>query len=331
MAERAGVSLTTASHCFSGRRPVAAATQELVWRAAAEIGYRHDRARANIGILIRPPEAVPGFAFGTATFADLAGAVAVAGLARGYTAVTAAHFDDLVGQTPRLDGCVVLYPRHGDGDLQSLVHRSMPAVSFDPDPAENEFRWWVGVNYVDSIRGLLTHLRSRGARRVAALVGQTDNMYRRSILGVYTATVRSWGDAPMIRMADDGIGEAAGAEAAANLLRAGDPPDAVITSSSVFARGALTAALEMGVKVPDELMIATVTDGPLAEYASTPITGLRLNVNRSARYLVELLEARIRGAAAPAMNPSVALELIQRSATRRKPQIDGRDAAGLPR
>lgn len=259
---------------------------------------------------------MPGFAFGTATFADLAGAVAIAGLSRGYTAVTATDLSDLLGQTPRLDGCVVLYPRHGDNDLQTLVHRSIPAVSFDPDPAENDFRWWVGVNYVHSIHGLLTHLRSNGARRIAAVVGQTDNMYRRSILGVYATTARSWGATPLIRMADNALGEAAGADAASNLLRSGDPPDGIITSSSVFARGALTAALEAGVRVPDELMVATVTDGPVAEYAPTPITGLRLNVNMSARHLVELLEARIRGAATPPVNPQVELELVERKATR---------------
>lgn len=317
VAQRAGVSLTTASHCFSHRRPVAAATRERVWRAAAELGYTHVGARSAVGVLVRPPEAIPGFVFGTASFAQMAGAVAISCLGRGYTTVTATDLDDLLGRAPRLDGVVVLYPRHSDPDVQSLVRHDMPAVSFDPDPANNEFRWWVGVNYVSSIRTLLTHLRLGGARRIAAIVGQTDNMYRRAILATYTTAVRSWGQTPVIRVADNDLGEAAGAEAAWNLLRSDDAPDAVITSSSVFAKGSLTAALELRLRVPDEFMVATVTDGPVAEFAEVPITGLRLNVNESALRLVDLLQTRIRGGGPPASNPVVGLELIKRAATLR--------------
>lgn len=105
------------------------------------------------------------------------------------------------------------------------------------------------------------------------------------------------------------------------------PPDAIITSSSVFAVGTLAAAQRLGIGVPDELMIATATDGPVAELSRPSITGLRIDVTASANRLVDLLSERMGADTDPPARELLPLDLILRESTRRCPD----EAAPDPR
>ncbi|QVQ52267.1 LacI family DNA-binding transcriptional regulator [Spiractinospora alimapuensis] len=319
VARRAGVSIATASQVYAGKRPVSKETRRRVLEAASAIGFKATRGEPTIGVLIRPPEALSGFAFGTATFANLAGAVAVAGLNRGFAVFTSQGAEDAIAHVPRLDGCVVLSPGYRDATLDALLRKGIPTVAFDPDPAVSAFQWWVGLDYRRSITGLLTHLFDRGARRPAVLVGQTDNAYRRSILWVYSNTLTTRGMAPTIRIADNNEGQLSATDVTTRLLQGRNPPDSVITSSSVFAEGALNAALRLGVDVPGRFMVATVLDGPVAELARPSITALHLDMTTTANRLLDLLTARLR-TDQPAQAPvTLPLDLVVRESTRRTP------------
>ena len=315
VARRAGVSVATASQSFSGRRPVAAATRERVWAAALELGFVPTAVRPTVAILVRPPEALRSSTFGTTSFAHLAGAIALAGLNRGFSVFTAREVGDLVGGVARMDGCVLVCPNSDDASLRALVKSVTPVVSYDPDPGAEDFTWWVGADYYHSIGALLNHLRERGSQRLALLVGQTDNMYRRAMISASRAFGAETGETPRIDVIDNARGQDAAREATARLLRSNGPPDAIITTSSIFATGVLRAAEARGVRVPGELRIATATDGPLAEFASTPITALRIDTHRSAQQVVELLDVRIHGGPEPAAGRMVQLELMIRRST----------------
>lgn len=307
--------MATASQSFSGRRPVAAATRERVWAAALELGFVPTDVRPTVAILIRPPEALRSSTFGTTSFAHLAGSIALAALNRGFSVFTAREVGDLVGGVARMDGCVLVYPNSDDVSLRALVKSVTPVVSYDPDPGATDFTWWVGADYYHSIGSLLAHLRDRGSRRLALLVGQTDNMYRRAMIAASRVIGAGLGETPRIDVIDNARGQDAAAEATARLLRSGSPPDAIITSSSIFATGVLRAAERLAVHVPGELRIATATDGPLAEFASTPITALRIDTHKSAQQVVELLDVRIHGGPEPNAGRMVQLELMIRRST----------------
>ncbi|MCA1184939.1 MULTISPECIES: LacI family DNA-binding transcriptional regulator [unclassified Saccharopolyspora] len=317
VARRAGVSVSTASQVYTGRRPVAKATRRKVLEAAAELGFRPGHGVPAVGIVIRPSEAVTGFAFGTATFSNLAGAVAVSCLNRGWSVFTARGAADVLGQVPRLDGCVVLYPDARDEALRALTRRGVPTVSLDPDPGAGTFRWWLGADYRLAVGRLLEHLVAGGARSTAVLVGQTDNAYRRSLLWTYSAAVTRRGQAPVQRVADNSEGPLSATAITADLLARPDPPDAIVTSSSVFAAGALAAAQDLGVDVPGRLMIATATDGPVAELSTPSITGLRIDVTAAANRLVDLLAERMTTDADLPSPDRLPLDLIVRDSTRR--------------
>ncbi|MBK1783917.1 LacI family DNA-binding transcriptional regulator [Prauserella cavernicola] len=315
VARRAGVSITTASHSFTGSRPVSATTKERVWQAALEVGFRHSQARRTVAVILRPPEAVPASRFGTTSFSQLIGGASMAAMTRGYSVVNARDVAEIAGSVPRLDGCLLLNPNRRDESLRWLRAESVPVVSYDQDPGDPGFRWWVGADYDRAVADLLLHMIGRSATRIALVAGQTDNMYRRAILATYDSVIRTAGLSSLVRIADNERGQSAAFETVSGLLDGPHPVEAVVTTSSVFAVGALTAARAAGRAVPDELMIATTTDGPLAELENPSITGLGIDALRTAEVMMDLLERQVAGQQPPETNPLVALNLIHRRST----------------
>lgn len=316
VARAAGVSLTTASHTFSGHRPVSVATRERVLRAAAELGFQPSGGTALVAILMRPPEVLPGFAFGTSSFASLAGSISVACLRRGFSTVVSTTVGELLGTVRRPDGCVVVTPNCGDTELAQLVRMDVPTVSYDPDPGSRSFEWWLAVNYQQAAVHLLEHMQRRPTRRICAIVGQTDNDYRRAILAAFREMTRRHGAGGVVRVVDNALGQDGAEACMTRLLKMSPRPDAVMTSSSVFARGALSAAISAGLNVPAELQIGACTDGPAAEFAPVPITALRLDANAAAEKLLDLLLARMDGQRHPtAAAQTVQQQLVPRAST----------------
>jgi DNA-binding LacI/PurR family transcriptional regulator len=314
VARAAGVSLTTASHSFSGHRPVAQSTRDKVFRVADQLGFHQSKATALVAVLMRPPEVLPGFAFGTSSFAVLAGSIGVACLRRGLSTATCTTLLDLPGIMRRPDGCIVVTPNYGDDTLAELLEKDVPTVSFDPDPGLSEFKWSIDVNYRESAGALIEHMQEQGSRRICAIVGQTDNAYRRAILAACADRIAP-GDL-MVRIVDNMLGQDGASTAMAELLGSRRPPEAVITSSSVFARGVLTAATAAALDVPTSLRIGTCTDGPAAEFAPTPLTALRIDANNAAERLVDLLLNRMESARpASPEDRSLTQHLVRRAST----------------
>ncbi|WP_432180474.1 LacI family DNA-binding transcriptional regulator [Streptomyces sp. NBC_00063] len=315
VAREAGVSLTTASHTFNGNRPVAEATRSRVLSVAAQLGFRPLGVGRLVAVLVRPPEALPGFVFGTSSFANIAGSINMACLRHGLTVATALTLDDLSTTVRRPEGCIVMVPSSGDPVLAAAVRSGLPTVSFDPDPTSSNLAEWVGPDYEKSVARLVKHMADRGARRICAVVGTTDNSYRRGVLAGYRAGITGLQNLPIVTVASNELGADAGAAAVASLLAGTDPPDGVITSSPVFALGALRAATAAGLHVPEQIRIAAATDGPLAEAAPVPLTTLRGDYNTMAETLVESLLLRMDGQQGPAMRMGVPLELVHRAST----------------
>ena len=319
VAARAGVSLTTASHAFSGRRPVSARTKAAVLKAAFDLGFVADARspRPAVGLLLRPPEAVPGFAAGTASFAALSGAVMVALLGAGYSVSSFLSLDEIGDQVGRLDAFVLLHPNRQDAVLRALVQRGIPTISYDPDPGDGAFPWWVGPDYAASTRAMLRHLDERGARRPALIVGSTRNMYMTSIAAVYLREMQRRGLPPLVRELDPESAVAGGRAATESLLGLREPPDALLTTSGVFAVGAIEALEAAGARVPDDALVATMMDGTVAESHRVPVTAMRSDVHASADRVAALLRRRLAGEPPPPERSRLDLELVARGSTLR--------------
>ena len=274
VAERAGVSASTASLAFSGAGPVSAATRARVHQAALELGYAGPDPRAQslrrgrsgvIAVVIE--ERLQDAFRDPMNIALLDGIAAEAGAegaglllltdAGGRADISTAAMDAaiLVGCSTRLDASVA-----------ALRQRGIPVVAVEADPQPGVLG--IGLDNRAATSRLARHLRELGHEHVAVIALPLDGPRHRGGLPqdwrtrstAHTARERLEGLAAVYREFDGRVAAGSSIEegraAALDLLRAARRPTAILAQSDLLAVGALRAAEELGIRVPDELSIA---------------------------------------------------------------------------
>jgi DNA-binding LacI/PurR family transcriptional regulator len=121
----------------------------------------------------------------------------------------------------------------------------------------------------------------------------------------------AWDDVPMYETFPNS--RAAGARAARALLALEPPPTALLAMSDELAFGALDAARELGLAVPEQLSLLGYDDVPAAGLAGPPLTTVRQPLGEKGRTAGRmLLEALDGGAPADVTLPT---ELVVRGST----------------
>jgi LacI family transcriptional regulator len=80
-----------------------------------------------------------------------------------------------------------------------------------------------------------------------------------------------------------------GYELAIELLRSSDPPSAIFCANDLMAMGALNAARELGLRVPEDVSVMGYDDQELARYTHPPLSTLTLPNYEMGRRATELL------------------------------------------
>lgn len=308
VASRAGVSISTVSHALSGHRPISPATRARVLAAAAELGYGANplarslrTGRSNlIGLILRPRDAVRGSLGGTETFNRLSGAIATAALARGHGLV---HVPDILDPAVRavpMDGCIVAHPYGDDEVVRELLRRGMPVVTVDEDPDRPDFAWSVRLDYVGAVNRLLDRLHAAGARRVMLLTGTEDNAWNRRSRETYLGWARRHRMRPRWAELYEGEGVDGAARFIEPALIEEDRPDAVVAAASRFAAGIVKTADKLGIDIPGELRLASLTDSDYTRANVPPISAIDLNLEQLGLLAVELMLRRLEGRPPPA-------------------------------
>ncbi|GGS83010.1 LacI family DNA-binding transcriptional regulator [Streptomyces cinerochromogenes] len=258
VAERAGVSKSLVSLVLRGSGPVRPEKREAVLRAVRELGYRPNAAARSlseqrtrtVGVLLddlRNPwfvELLDGLN-APLHAAGLHMLLADARLNRRMGHDLAEPFLDL-----GVDGLVVVGTVPDAGALGVLARR-MPVVvagAREEQPPE------VDVVAGDDERGarLATeHLLGLGHRRIAHLAGHgaVGALRRRG----YEAAMRAHGAQPLVEPGD--LTEEGGYRGTVRLLSRPERPTALLAVNDMAAVGALSAAAELGLRVPRDLSV----------------------------------------------------------------------------
>jgi DNA-binding LacI/PurR family transcriptional regulator len=109
---------------------------------------------------------------------------------------------------------------------------------------------------------------------------------------------------------------ASGFAAAQRLLRRSDPPDAIFSANDIMAMGALDAARELAIKIPDALSIIGFDDIPAAAWPAYRLTTIQQPVDQMIDATLEMLEARIKDPDLAPVNLLIPGVLIQRHSAR---------------
>jgi DNA-binding LacI/PurR family transcriptional regulator len=335
VAEQAGVSITTVSHVFSGKRPVAPDTRQRVLQAAELLQYRPNRTARGLAtgramtIGLHFPYVGDPFVLNP-YFPALLQGLSAAAAESGYgflllpTAPDGeASLDELI-EARRLDGVIVADPETSDPVIPALVRSKVPLVTtgrFLPDPDLP----WVDNDHAGAIRDMFAHLSKQGYRRPALLSHRGGFSYIADIEAAYTEEVTGRDMPVMIRRAPD-LSEQQGYRAALRLLDRREPPDVIIACVDRQAIGVLRAADEVGLRVPEELGVAGEGDTVLAEHSRPPLTSIRVHPAKLGAAAVEIMLGLLEGVRGD--NQMIPAEVVPRRSTRRNaaPPTPGRAA-----
>lgn len=332
VAERAGVSVGSASQAFGRPELVSDDVRERVLAAAEELGYpgpdpaarrlRTGRAGA-IGLIFSErlayqftDPASPPFLRGVS--------LAIQKAPTGLLLIPDSRQRDEATRLVReavVDGFIVYSVPQNDPRVEAALARRLPVVTVDqPRGAETPF---VGIDDRAAARSAAEHLRRLGHERVAVLsfvttlepgsTLQLDITVER-LAGYEDGLGDAW-DPALVRTCRPNAPEPARA-ATLELLREPTPPTAILAMSDILAFGALEAAREHGVPVPSKLSVVGFDDTPGAAHATPPLTTVAQPHEEKGRLAAEqLIDAIERGGTGEPSRTLLPTELVVRDST----------------
>ena len=275
VAARAGVSASTASLAFSGSGPVADDTRERVLAAARELNYGGPDPRARSlrtgrsGIIAVVIEDRIRDAFSDPMMVALLDGIADELGQAGYSLLLLTDSDDRpVGglRDASMDAALLLgCSTDLDPAVAVLSQRQVPLIGVEARERDGMHR--VDLDNRAGMRAGAEHLHALGHRRVGVITLPMDRAHTRGRLtaeweaesDAYTGLERLAGvrdvypDAPAEVAAGSLIDE--GHRAALALLQRNPELTAIVAQSDLLALGAIQAADELGLTVPDDLSV----------------------------------------------------------------------------
>jgi DNA-binding LacI/PurR family transcriptional regulator len=337
VAKAAGVSVTTVSHALNGKGRVDPQTRARVAQVVHRLGYRANRhARGlrsgrsgSIGLVLPVgDDARSDETLRLDFYMRLASSAAMTAFARENAlmllppAIVATGLRGLA-----IDGGIVADPSPDDERVAALEALGVPVVTIGRGLGRADYPWYVASETDANTRLMLDHLAGHGARRIALLTPKADWGWATETLSAYQSWISERGWPALVVPVAMQPGEQSAYAAARRLLTSGTPPDAIFAVAERFVRGVLRAARACGTRVPEELLLAAGVDGIQAREGDPPVTALELHPERQAEAAIEMLLARLDGAAEPAPT-YVQATLHVRASTRGPGRPD--DQAGQP-
>jgi LacI family transcriptional regulator len=294
VAHRAGVAVGTVSNVLNNPDIVTEQTRVKVEAAITELGFvRNSAARAlaarrtdTVGLIL--------IDIGNSLFVDIArGAESAAGQAQlklllansDSTRSKQDNYLELFDQA-RVAG-VLLTPLEEPLDVaHAVLGHGRPVVlviATSPDPLTCS----VMVN--EELGGYLAarHLLHEGARRLVFLAGCPDlRLIRRRLAGVERAVAEAGASLRVVEAPNLTIGT--GREVGRQVLLS-QSVDGVVCPSDLLAVGVIQAATDLGIRVPDELMVVGYDDNHFASESSIPVSTVSLPGYRMGELAIELL------------------------------------------
>lgn len=336
VAAAAGVSLASASRALSG----GLASQRMIAKvraAAREIGYYPDAtARAlRTGGARRVTFAVDDI--GNPNYVSMLRAIEASFGPEGpFVSVTSTgalgHTAEALKQATAVmaDGLIISPIRTGDRLRRAIESSPIPVVVIGSLGVSGV----VDSVHIDSSRGVgmaVDHIHQLGRRNVAFVNGPLDTNPGSSREHGFFRAVRRLGLDPASyrQVVADDFTVAAGAAAARELFvrwRAKAPDrriDAVVAANDLIAIGVIRAALDHGIRVPEDVAVTGVDDTEIAAAYNPSLTSVSLFAAQRGALAAELLLKRFAQPSREIQVIEVEPELVVRRSTVARQQKEG--------
>ena len=219
------------------------------------------------------------------------------------------------------DGTLVILPETSSADLVQALADGHPLVVVDPLVALDDRIPRVAAAHRSGADQAMRHLLELGHRRIAAIAGPPGWLATEDRRRGYRAALEASRIAhdPALEVdADFEVGP--GADAAASLLALPDPPTAIFAFNDAIAIGAMRAARERGLRVPEDLSVVGFDDIKYATIVTPSLTTVRQPLAEMGRAAVRLL----LGQASETLHVELTTRLVVRESTA-PPRPSGRE------
>ena len=324
IARRAGVSKTTVSRVLNNRPDVDQDTRQRILDLIKETGYVPRAAAVSLAAgrtglvgllapsLLRPwtlqiiqgiADAIESteyeFLLYTTSMADRNQETYARALTSGLT-----------------DGLIVILPRGlGMEHLAELRRQSFPIALIDYRGQELDAPSVVAAN-TSGARKAVEHLVSLGHRRIGIITGLMDLGCSKDRLDGYRQTLRN----ANLEVSSDLIvpgdfSEPSGYEGMHQLMSLPNPPTAVFSSNDEMALGAMRAANELGLSIPEDVSLVGFDAVPMSQFTTPSLTTVRQPMFDMGRQAAEMLLQQIDGKELSESRVVLPTELIVREST----------------
>jgi len=341
VARRAGVTAATVSNVVRGKGSVGAETRTRVRAAVEDLDYRPNlvarglaRRRSCTLALLLPNIANPFYpeiALEVERIAGEQGYHLLLCNTRDDAALGRAHLHGLSGRW--VDGVLAMAGGLWLADVREAAAHGLPIVLCnwgEQDECQDERGASaptlprVDVDFRHGGELAARHLLERGHRRVAVIVQEvpatqtsaTQNpSHTRRLEGVRAALGAS---GAALAAVDVGFGDGtleSGYRAAARFVSGHDRPTAIFATNDMMALGAMEAAADAGLSVPDDLSLIGFDDIALAGHVRPALTTIAIPKRELAIRSMDLLLRHVDGAVVDADNLAVRPHLVIRHST----------------
>lgn len=305
IAESAGVTSGAVSLAINGKPGVSDATRQRILDLAKEMNWRPSHAAQAlmgknseaVGLVLTRPADVVGEEIFFAKF--IAGVQSVLS-AHGYSLMLQmAH--DMASEVAihqawvgdgRVDGILLLDPRVQDPRVKALLELDAPTVIVGGDVELGSIRS-VRVDNSAGMRLILEHLHALGHTRVAFVTGDQSFVHiqrRMDAFAEFCVDNGLWGQTL------NGNFDAGQAGAATRrLLRAPQPPTAIVFDSEVMALSGLSVIAQAGLAVPDDVSVVSWEDSTTCQVLHPTLTALNRDAVSLGRAAADVLMGMLDG------------------------------------
>ena len=299
VADRAGVSLATASKVMNGRADVRQATRETVAQAARDLGYHPKRRESDRrrSALIHFDTLTSPYSLQVLEGAEqaahragvdlmvISGDQTPSGLSRAWMVEAAAR---------GVEGVVLVTTPIGSQHARWSRDLNLPLIAIDPVSIAPDVDGIVTISATNWEGGSVAvqHLLDLGHERIGVLAGPADSVPARQRVQGYHSALGQVGiavDSTLVEHSSFSYED--GQRGAERLLSLPEPPTAIFAVADTLAVGALREARQHGIDVPEDLSVVSFDDTMIAQWTHPQLTAVRQPLFSMGQVAIERLLA----------------------------------------
>ncbi|MTI07946.1 LacI family DNA-binding transcriptional regulator [Roseibium denhamense] len=309
VAAAAGVSTATVSRCLNNPELVTEKTLERVLAAVDHLGYSPNfsaRALASrrtnmIGAII-PTMDNAIFARGLQAFQEELQKNGCTLLVASSSYKQDLEEEQIKALTARGADALLLIGYHRDPGIYAFLEkRRIPVlVAWAYDPAKPYL--CVGFRNRDAMKRLAEKVLEAGHRKLGCITAETaaNDRARERVDGIRDAMAAADLAPDTLEIVETTYSIESGDQAFRQLMQDTDTPTAIMCGNDVLAVGALRAAADMGLRVPEDVSITGFDNIELASVSPQPLTTVHVPHRRMGQYAAQALMKVLSGGDVPA-------------------------------